>query len=555
MNCASALKPILPKSQAWCVDGSSKFVLQIRPPQYWRIEVPNKTSDESLRVDELKKVLDQVLRYEKTPCPFQRDFVVELPERPSTPIKKRPWKPIEMPQSPSIRKSSPLVEITAKEEEDIPALEIAESRPSTPSAPEPSTVGKRPISPPTPHYDSRTPMAVQLEGVLSPIDAEEIMAKYTMTDIPESLNESSDPSIVTLDPKGMSELLVMETTESDCIFGTYLGLEEDSDSFSDATDDTNQTPRNAEPDFQSLSQMLDQHGKPPPMQSCSRSVTAPPVLSLVTSPPSKQRTKSPLRRSMTIETNSDCSSSVDSFHSIQSWHSPLAPPSPPASGPSSPTTTYPYPHENITLPKRSVHVRDGSELTASPETPKRTWEMDGPASGSSASRGNSQPPSTPALVKDGSEKSDEEKAEIATPPTVRPTIRHRATTSSNSRRRALSPLPPAVNLFSPPPRRKSRRLKTARHLPTAIIQKTCEILLSPPSHLFHLMLSIASKIAAGEWRGVLSGHGEAVHWDFEDEYGGDAMYEDDYGMSLVKSNASKAQSTKTNATGGSWEVD
>jgi hypothetical protein len=31
------------------------------------------------------------------------------------------------------------------------------------------------------------------------------------------------------------------------------------------------------------------------------------------------------------------------------------------------------------------------------------------------------------------------------------------------------------------------------------------------------MLRIATKIANGEWRGVLSGYGEAVHWDFEDD--------------------------------------
>jgi hypothetical protein len=94
LNCASALKPILPKSQAWCVDGDSKFVIQIRRPQYWRIEVSNKTEEDKVKVEELKKVLGEVLLFEKTPCPFQRDFVVELPEAPKTPVAKRPWKPV-----------------------------------------------------------------------------------------------------------------------------------------------------------------------------------------------------------------------------------------------------------------------------------------------------------------------------------------------------------------------------------------------------------------------------------------------------------------------------
>lgn len=74
------------------------------------------------------------------------------------------------------------------------------------------------------------------------------------------------------------------------------------------------------------------------------------------------------------------------------------------------------------------------------------------------------------------------------------------------------------------------------------------------------MMSIASKIAAGEWRGVLSGHGEAVHWDFEDEYAG-GWSEDDFGISLPGANVnarSKAQTTGSSvgdSPGGSWEVD
>jgi hypothetical protein len=68
------------------------------------------------------------------------------------------------------------------------------------------------------------------------------------------------------------------------------------------------------------------------------------------------------------------------------------------------------------------------------------------------------------------------------------------------------------------------------------------------------MISIATKIAAGEWRGMLLGHGEAVHWDFEDEYGENGLFEDDYGISLPKpQNSSK--STGINTPGGSWEVD
>jgi hypothetical protein len=156
-------------------------------------------------------------------------------------------------------------------------------------------------------------------------------------------------------------------------------------------------------------------------------------------------------------------------------------------------------------------------------------------------------------VNDANEKSDEEQFEAITPPTIRSRVRSHALTSGTSRRRGLSPLPPAVNIFSPP-RQRLGSLQTAKHLPTAIIQKTYEILVSPPSHLLHLMVNIASKIAAGEWRGVLPGQGEAVHWDFEDEYGVTEWTEDDYGISLF-SNQDKAKKEPENSPGGSWEVD
>jgi hypothetical protein len=68
------------------------------------------------------------------------------------------------------------------------------------------------------------------------------------------------------------------------------------------------------------------------------------------------------------------------------------------------------------------------------------------------------------------------------------------------------------------------------------------------------MLNIASKIAAGEWRGVLSSNGDAVHWNFEDEYGGEGWHEDDYGINLTKA-PSESKASSTGGSGGSWEVD
>lgn len=93
------LKPILAKSQCWCVDGKAKFVLQAGPHTYYRIELPNSSAEHRVKVEEFKSTLAKVLQYETTPCPFKKGFTVELPEKPKTPIRKKPWRPRERPQS------------------------------------------------------------------------------------------------------------------------------------------------------------------------------------------------------------------------------------------------------------------------------------------------------------------------------------------------------------------------------------------------------------------------------------------------------------------------
>lgn len=470
LSCVNAVHPILPKSQCWCVDdSSSKFVLQIRRPQYWRIEVPITSPDDQRASEGLKEVLSQVLLFEKTPCPFKRSFTVELPEAPTTPVKKRPWRPVHTPKS------------------QMDGTHLAEALPEIESGEE--------------YYSA-----------------------------------VSDHN------------------------ASHRGMDSDSD----ATDDTNATPRNVfhrsvlphidDPDMVNESGVL----------RTGRSVTAPPRLTIITSSPSKDdRTMSPLSRSRSRESvSSDYSSSVESFHTVQSWHSPITPlpPSPPESNPGSPTT-YPYPHDNISLPKRQMHTREISEITITPESP-RVWEISRGSNTESvkqvSERRSTPPPQTPTKVNDFEKNLDEEHFEIAPPPSQQQ-IRHRPTTGSNSRRRALSPLPPAANIFSPS-RRRPRRLQTARHLPTAIIQKTCEILLSPPSHLLHLMLNIAAKIAAGEWRGMVFGFGEGGEkivgqWDYEDgELTGDSWGVDDYGISLGGKQPSKSNAA-CEQVGKSWEVD
>ncbi|KAI9726863.1 MAG: hypothetical protein M1834_001475 [Cirrosporium novae-zelandiae] len=94
LNSGKVLQPILAKSQCWCVDGETKFVLRIRENAFYRIELPNNGQEDKDKAEELKQVLPKMLLYELTPCPFKRGFTVDLPEPPKD-IRKRPWRPPE----------------------------------------------------------------------------------------------------------------------------------------------------------------------------------------------------------------------------------------------------------------------------------------------------------------------------------------------------------------------------------------------------------------------------------------------------------------------------
>jgi hypothetical protein len=81
------LKHVLPRSQCWCVDEDSTFVLTGKDGAYYRIELQSTTPEEKVLVEEFKRILGSLLRYEMTPCPF-RDGYIELADKPPTPSRK-----------------------------------------------------------------------------------------------------------------------------------------------------------------------------------------------------------------------------------------------------------------------------------------------------------------------------------------------------------------------------------------------------------------------------------------------------------------------------------
>ncbi|KAK0648764.1 inheritance of peroxisomes protein 1-domain-containing protein [Cercophora newfieldiana] len=472
LSCGSALQPILPKSQVWCVDeASSKFVLQIRRPQYWRIEIPVGNVEDDGRAQLLREVFDKILQFEKTECPFKRTFTVDLPEPSSTPIKKRPWTPV---RKPSVS------------------------------------------LPPTP---------------ITPSDAREKRAEGPSV---HSSTERDEPTAVELEP-------VSPTLEQGC----------------DTVTEKPEEDENASPVVQAPMRpnVADLRGF-----YSSRCVTAPPHLMLDSIPKSPE-----VIDALAEDPKLSSPESRDSFHTPQSFlSSPPLPPSPPQSIPPSPVAS-PSPHQCDDHDKASRE--DQSDITAVSGLSQEPWAVSpttAPSESSECATALSsvcdtdcpltydelatpecdeptpaEEPTTPSethplkpsisnasLSSDLSLSSSLSRSSSAST-TRRSNIRHRATTSSSisPSRRALSPLPSAVNLFSPRPLKRINQKNTLAvigRLPMAVIQKTCEILMSPPSHLINLMLKVAARITAGEWRGLVFGVDERgeqipVQWDWSEE--------------------------------------
>ncbi|KAH8903887.1 hypothetical protein BR93DRAFT_971483 [Coniochaeta sp. PMI_546] len=533
LSCGSALQPILPKSQCWCVDeSSSKYVLQIRRPQYWRIEVPVETQDDTRRALELREVLSQILQFEKTECPFKRGFTVELPERPQTPVKKRPWTPIS-------RRSSAVL-------------------PPTPVTPADITPLHRPRD-----EVPASPLAKNAVDVLED----------------DRVSSDGEAQVPSFDLPGSSE--ERQEGDSSAAAGTVGDAVSALEDVVREQEDANKSSKLAMPTgFQA-----------------NRSVTAPPQLTLVTAQPSNPVSAGTAPEGVAVQeavtehagSRSPTDSSDGSFHSVESWASAGAPlpPSPPLTASGSPNVLS-YPQQYLYVPKKA-HQQDTSDLTITPNTPRAltgdstggtdshyeqpsshdtsiqedeasstcsVGTADEPLHSPTSTTQTDLPPATAATNPDpvvapttsatvARTTSTSTTSSSSTVLTRRPYMRHRPTASSSisPSRGALNRLPSAADLFPtyrssshsastaqpsqapmPPPSSSSSsssRLALVRRLPTAIIHKTMEILFSPPSHLIDLMLKVAARIAAGEWRGYVFGLGEAgeripVRWDWSD---------------------------------------
>lgn len=446
-------------------------MLRIRPNSYYRIELPCRTSEERLKVEEMKAVLAKVLQYEVTSCPFKRGFTVDLPESPVTPIQKRPWKP------------KPRLETTSE------------------------NVG-----------GEAEKISVRIDSLPAPGEPE--VDARTVLPTPE---------------RRRSPLMASSTTNDS-------GSVEDVDA-SEASDDARSSPRDLHGAFHEETLELKTPTRPKSLKT-GRAITAPPQLTLRTTPPSNTATRDAPLPVLKREP-SNLSSSADSFHSFHSPISPLAP-SPPFPEMISLTREGSF---GIDVSRTRNHKRDVSEITVTAE-PSESWDCTSRKSSDETSyHSPPETPGTPTLISDAASLDEDHRSEAVTPSPTREVRRRKA----RSGPRTPSPLPPSVNLYSP---YSPRSHISGHHLTTAILQRTCSLLLGPPVQLVALMLRIAAKIAKGTFRGTSFGFGEGgqkipCSWDFSDG-SDDNWEEDDYGISLSKPMSNEMRAAEL---GGSWEID
>ena len=448
-------------------------MLRIRPNSYYRIELPLKSSEDKIQVEEFKVILAKVLSYEVTPCPFKRGFTVDLPELPKTPVQKRPWRP---------------------------KPKLANTPENVPEKPKEFDFGPR---------SPRTQFST-----------------VERDDVPEASESSS------------RNRRVSHITSSD-----VSSIESDNEPESEATDETEISPRELAHNGGEEQFNLKTPTRPKSLRT-GRADTAPPQLSLTTTSPSSTVNNAlPL-----LEPESESpslSSSLDSFHSFHSPISPLAPsPHFPGLDPLSKNDI-----DGISIPRLRSHKRDVSEITVTGDS-SELWDMTNRRSSDEITiETTAEVSGTPPLIDDAASDDDENWCEAVTPSPTKEIRRRRLP----SRPRTESPLPPSANLYSP---YSPRSHISGHHLTTAILQRTCSLLLGPPVQLVALMLRIAAKLAKGTFRGSSFGFGEGgqkipCSWDFSDG-SDDNEEEDDYGVPLSRP---ASENRRAKETSGSWEID
>ncbi|KAH5756425.1 inheritance of peroxisomes protein 1 [Parastagonospora nodorum] len=462
LNSGTLLHTIFPRSQCWCVDGQSIFVLRVRQDSYYRIELPYDTDEDKAQISEFKRVLSQVLQYEKTQCPFRRGSNVEEIERPKSPPRKQ------------LKKQQP----TQK------AKKWTFDKTWVPQN------GDRPSSSGFDGSDSGT------------------LSSY----------EEDDRSSVCTDS---SEVVPMSASGSSLMPPPELP----------------RVPKSNPARRLSISERVS-------MFQGMRSATAPIVTNRNVSAMSMERIPESPRKDeqhgdvqkpileRNVSEAASLASSADSFYSVQT--TPYATPSPQYLN-AEPDFLNPWEGSATKQEEtrgRSMHRRQVSEITvraASSEVVNKSAPVTptGPFHQGASSIDEMLPssaPSTPPLVSDSDDDSvDSPGMTVATPPDA---IRMKRLTGA-SQRRAFSPMPQPKNLFIP-----SKPATVGSQFTSALVRKTCELVLGPPSHLVSLMLRIAASISNIGFSSYRVRRQEKIPCSWESDDEPEWPEEDDFGIPL-----------------------
>lgn len=625
-------------------------------------------NDEEIRTaHRLREVLDKILQFEKTPCPFERSFTVELPETPKTPIKKRTWTPpartVSMnwpPGSPvtpppefasrtrfynpgarrfsdfgaetlrigvtpmtspqktgeQAQKDSEKVDSPSRHERRAvssvmcgPLLEEPEPLSSPPltaiplsiaqvtEAPLPKAQGSPIVEPVRQTSQDTSPSMPNEKTIEVPMKKREpiwitkkvpphVTRRSSGTRLPTAATQSGNVAVPGATPPAET-IVASHNTDPGRSPSPDLQNLEQSPRASPSTELTDKTD-----ELQADGGALEGSGQLRVRRTrlaafASRRAATAPALRLRTPSTStldsvKELTREPLvEEPSSIEPSSPAASStesLDSFHSLESWHEPLSPPA--ASPMFSPSKTYPYPHENIPL---ALTKGQTSGFTTTPTV--SAWERNSVGAVISSECHTPDTPFTEVHDDDRSPRAADKKepeeitAALPIPPEALPEedtsnatdteststswssaashtssdspIRHRAATTSvaisHRSPRGLSPLPPAANLLTTSNNRTASAVRAIRRIPSSIFNTTCEILISPPAHLISLMLKVAARITAGEWEGFVFGMGEGgevvdIRWDWSDdrEVIDGSWEEDDFGFGKAHKVAPRA---------------
>lgn len=513
-------------------------------------------------------MLDNILQFEKTECPFKRTFTVDLPEQ--VPVTILPWTPRAQPTTPDdvasvsstgsrrssfVARATTPTHLSERHPMDIPSSPLVGRPTRAASCVVPSNISL--YEEYGMHLDPLQPIGGNTgESSTRPLDVvperpTEHNSSYPfLASLPESYSTPSfggsdvgaynDASSVFSTSPTQSDLSVYELHEGSGARGGRMKARLRRRTAGFTTTRSATMPPHLMP---AVDRPTPSASTPrdPIVRSVSETSRKPSVRAPVTPKSSTKSAKGESRPSQSSQSKAPIQQpriqrrdSEESFHSVESWHSSAAPlhPSPPTSQAESAVEAKNESNETDALSVERCKRDKPSRSRGSSPMPC-AWESD-PDSDDSESSEESATPATKDTVDTGTKAA----RSTATPP-QRPFIpRHRATTSSLSvRRRALSPLPPAANLFTPASTMERRpyrsRLETVKNLPMAIIAKTCEMIMGPPSSLLRLILRVAAKIASGQWRGLVYGYGEdgeeiPVQWDYSEGEFSDWSDDEDY---------------------------